>query len=42
MICDWSDRKNYFIHYRMLKFHVRHGMIVEKIHEIISLRQSKW
>ena len=26
----------------MLKFYVRHGMIVAKIHEIISLKQSKW
>ena len=26
----------------MLKFCVRHGMIVEKIHEIISFKQSRW
>ena len=26
----------------MLKFYVRHGMIVEKIHEIKSFKQSKW
>ena len=26
----------------MLKFYVRHGMIVNKIHEIISFEQSKW
>ena len=26
----------------MLKFYVRHGLIVEKIHEIISFKQSKW
>ena len=26
----------------MLKFYVKHGMIVEKIHEIISFKQSKW
>ena len=30
------------IHYRLLKFYVRHGKIVEKIHEIITIRQSKW
>ena len=42
LICDWTDKKNYLIHYRMLKFYVRHGMIVEKIHEIISFKQSKW
>ena len=42
LICDWSDKKKYLIHYRMLKFYVRYGMIVEKIHEIISFKQSKW
>ena len=42
LICDWTDKKNYLVHYRMLKFYVRHGMVVEKIHEIISFKQSKW
>ena len=42
LICDWTDKKKYLIHYRMLKFDVRHGMIVVKIHEIISFKQSKW
>ena len=42
LICDWTDKKKYLVLYRMLKFYVRHGMIVEKIHEIISFKQSKW
>ena len=42
LICDWSDKKNYLIHYRMLKFYIRHGMIIDKIHNIISFRQSRW
>ena len=42
LICDWSDKKNFLIHYRMLKFYIRHGMIVDKIHNIISFRQSRW
>ena len=42
VICDWSDKKNYLVHYRMSKLYVRHGMVVEKIHEIISFKQSKW
>ena len=42
LICDWTDKKKYLIHSRMLKFYVRHGMIVEKIHEIISFKQSRW
>ena len=32
LICAWTDKKKYLIHYRMLKFYVRHGMVVEKIH----------
>ena len=36
LICDWTDKKMYLIHNKMLKFYVRHGMVVEKIHEIIS------
>ena len=42
LICDWTDKKKYLIHYRMLKFYVTHGMVVEKIYEIISFKQSKW
>ena len=40
LICDWSDKKNILVHYRMLKFYVRHGMIVDKIHEIYSFKQN--
>ena len=42
LICDWSDKKNYLIHYRMLKFYVGHGMIVDKVHDKISFKQSIW
>ena len=42
LIFDWSDKKNYLIHYWMLKFYITHGMIVDKIHNIISFRQSRW
>ena len=34
--------KNYLVRYRMLKFYVRHGMVVEKVHQIRSFKQSKW
>ena len=42
LICDCSDKENYFIHYRMLKFYIRHGSIVEKVHNINSFKQSRW
>ena len=42
LICDWSDEKNYLILYRMLKFYAIHGMKVERVHNIISFKQSEW
>ena len=42
LIRDWTDKKNYLVKCKMLEFYVRHGMIVDKIHEIISFKQSKW
>ena len=42
LISDWTDKKNYLVHYRMLKFYVRHGMVIEKIHEVKSFKQTKW
>ena len=42
MIYDWSDKKNYLINYGMLKIYVRHGIVVDENHEIISFKQSKW
>ena len=42
LICDWSDKKNYLVHYRMLKFYIRHEMIIHKVHTVISFKQSKW
>ena len=41
LTCDWTDKKTYLIHYRFLKFFVRHRVIVDKIHEIISIKQSR-
>ena len=42
LICDWTDKKNFLVHYRMLGFYVRQGMVVDKILEIISFKQSMW
>ena len=42
LLCHWYDKKNYLIHYRMSKLYVRHGMVVDKVNEIISIKQSKW
>ena len=42
LICYWTNKKKNLVHNRMLKFYVRHGMVVEKVHEIMSFKQSKW
>ena len=42
LICDWSDKKNYLVHYRLLNFYIRHGMEVENVHTVISFQQSRW
>ena len=42
LFCDWTDKRNYLIHYRMSKFYVRHLMKTKKVHNVISFKQSKW
>ena len=42
LLREWTDKKKDLLQYRMLKIYVRHGMIVVKIHEITSLKLSKW
>ena len=42
LVCDSIDEKNYLIQYRLLKCFFRHGLVVDKVHEIISFRQSNW
>ena len=42
LIGGWSDKKMYLIHYGMLKIFIRHGMIVVKVHNILSFRQIRW
>ena len=42
LLSDLSDEKKYLIHYKMSNYQVRHGKVVDKVHEIFSFRQSKW
>ena len=36
------DKEKYVVHYKNLKFYLKHGMIIKKIHKIIEFRQSFW
>ena len=42
LMCDQNAEKCYKLHYKNLKFLIRMGMIVEKIHELISFNQCCW
>ena len=42
IICDWTDKKNNLIHYRIVNFFVRQGMIADKNLETIFLKQNRW
>ena len=39
LFCDWTDKKNYSIHFRMLKIYLGHGMIVDNVHKKIRLNK---
>ena len=36
------DKYNYILHAKNLKFYLEQGMILKKVHRIISFDQSKW
>ena len=38
LLFDWSDKK-YLIHYKMLKFYVRHRMVVEKFMKLFHINR---
>jgi hypothetical protein len=42
LIMSQTDKKNYIVHYRMLKFYLNQGMILKKVHRVISFTQRKW
>ena len=42
LICDQTSTEYYFVHYRNLKFYLRIGMIIKKVHRIVSFDQSPW
>ena len=36
------DKKNYTLHYQTLKLYVELGLVVTKLHQLLSFRQDKW
>ena len=42
LILTQNNKYNYIVHYRMLKFYIKQGMILKKVHRFIEFTQSKW
>ena len=42
LICDQTKKEYYIVQYRNLKFYLRMGMIISKVHRIVSFDQSPW
>ena len=42
LIASLGDKKNYIVHYRVLKKYVELGLKVSKVHQIIRFKQTPW
>ena len=42
LIRDWADKEKCLLHSRTLNFYVKHGILVEKVHDVSSFRARKW
>ena len=42
LLCNVSDKENYSIHIAVLKQALNHGLVIKKVHSVISFRQEAW
>lgn len=42
LLLTLEDKKNYVIHYRMLKLALQHGLVLKKVHRVLQFDQSPW
>lgn len=42
LVANFKSKKRYVVHYRNLKLYTRLGMVVTKIHRVLSFTQSTW
>ena len=40
LVPNLRNKKNYVCHYRLLQFYLRHGLILRKVHRIVSFEQT--
>ena len=42
LIMDETNKQRFFLHYRDLKFYIRHGIRILYIHTVYKFKQSPW
>ena len=42
LIMDQTNKQRYFLHYRDLKFYLRHGIRILNVHTVYKFKQSPW
>ena len=42
LIMDQTNKQRSFSHYRDLKFYIRHGIRIVKVHTVYKFKQSPW
>lgn len=42
LLLTFYDKKNYVIHFSMLKLALQHGLILKKVHRVLQFRQIAW
>lgn len=42
LLLTFGSKKNYVIHYRMLKLVLQHGLVLKKVHRVLQFEQSAW
>ena len=42
LIMDQTNEQSNFLHYRDLKFYIRHGFRIVKIHTVYVFKQTPW
>ena len=42
LIPNLCNKRKYGVHYRLLKFYLSHGLILKKVHRIVSFDQEAW
>lgn len=42
LLLTFYDKKNYVVHYSMLKLALEQGLILKKVHRVLKFKQSAW